>query len=156
MADIEELRKLSADELDKALRAEDMSELSKDELIDRIGLIYPPDKRWRIENELRIQIRMMQAGWRDNPSRIAYVQGLSDSQLRMFNTGIFIGEAHDRIKKTQATLYEKLGYTMHGHTIDGGGVLSEGILHQVEDRGVPFASDAFNNQAWGRRRPGVV
>lgn len=150
---MEELRRLSKDELSKILMAEDRSEMSADEIIDRIGLCLKPEVRKRRTDELRLHILMMQGGWKDSPSRIRYVQALTDSELGSLSLSIVIGRADRRIRKTRDTLHQ-MGHILDpaaGHALDGSGIADDGLMHRVSDsKGEAAFAESFDSKKWSK------
>jgi len=107
----------------------------------------------RREREMRLLKMLYDGGWRTGTdARIAWVRGLSEIQLNGISTSIVIGKANDQIEKTEDTLIEKLGYTMHGHTLDGA-ESGPGTIHPVLDGERPFGHGVFNERFW-RKSPG--
>lgn len=109
----------------------------------------------RQEREMRLLGLLHDGGWRSGTEeRVKYVRSLSDRALNWMSSAIVLGQAQDILLRSEDTLIEKLGFKMHGHSIDGDGVLSDGIMHEIQDGGRPFGSDAFKEQ-W-EKRSGIV
>lgn len=62
--------------------------------------------------------------------------------------GEMMAEADAALAAHNETLRLRFGDPMPSHALDGSGVLSSGVMHQIQDGGKPFGTDAFDKEKW--------